>query len=334
MKYSSDQEIKEIQSDDSPASSTLGLGFSGRWIWLAIFSLIIIGVIGYRCLFQGKADMGGGISKEIVEIKMLPARGDTAGVIELSNGIHFPFATYDTGLIATQNGITLYRRANGQLVYGKSRDSAGELRLTNKVIALPKRPLAVTLPDSSNVQLDPLAELAMDISQLECERSVSVTGQAYFSVPSKRGGLFNVYSNGAKIETTGSKFIVKSYEGGPTTISLEKGLLTVTKGSKFTRLKVGDVVNVHPGEWFEWKSSKLRSFVGVRDNVFYFEDDNLEAIKNEIEQWYAVRLKLSKYGDNSARYHFGPVSRNLPLGKVLGKLNKLTGDRFSVVEFP
>lgn len=99
-------------------------------------------------------------------------------------------------------------------------------------------PYVVELPDGSTVRLSDNAELAYAENFIG-NRSVELTGDAYFTVGKMEGAPFTVKTPDLTVTVLGTEFMLKSGQDGQTEVSLLSGSIEVSTGDTTVVLTPG-----------------------------------------------------------------------------------------------
>lgn len=153
------------------------------------------------------------------------------------------------------------------------------------------------------------------------ERSIILSGEAYFEVAAVAGSTFTVQSGQQQLQVNSGIFNVYAYPGeltiktiivkgrgriniGATASSIEESQLAIVTGNKIT-------VTNYPSayERIAWK-----------DNRFFFTYQLFPDFKNYLERWYGVTIICKDY-DVNYRYIMD-MSKDLPVTKILNRLEK------------
>jgi transmembrane sensor len=155
----------------------------------------------------------------------------------------------------------------------------------------------VTLPDSSRVVLGPQSTLAVPGTFDAGDRTVTLTGDAYFDVRHDASRPFRVNSGSAVIEDLGTTFTIESDAASLATVSVVEGSVRLSRTDVRTEpvvLRAGDrgVVerggvtrveeNVVRAEDTEWISGRLA-----------FRDAPLSRVAAEMERWYGLKVRVA-----------------------------------------
>ena len=218
------------------------------------------------------------------------------------------------GIVATQNGSTILL-GDGRLTYQKKAD-AGTVTY-NTVTTTRGRQFQLLLPDGTRVWLDAASSMRYPTAFTGSERSVEITGEAYFEVARKPAMPFRVKVQGrpGEIEVLGTRFNVNAYsnEASIRTTLLE-GSVKISNGN-------GQVV-IKPGQQAQAASGinvlngvDLNKVMAWKEGVFDFEDAGLEEVMRQLERWYDIEVVYEK-GIPPIEF-VGKMGRDLTLPEVL-----------------
>ncbi|HWK03374.1 MAG TPA: FecR domain-containing protein [Puia sp.] len=184
------------------------------------------------------------------------------------------------------------------------------------------------LADGSKVWLNSASTLKYPASFSGKERSVELSGEAYFEVAKYADMPFRVKVRDAKIEVLGTDFNVMAYEDEPVTrTTLVDGAVKVVRGSEEASLKPGDQAEiayplsgaftpirltrgVNTGSVISWKNGDLE-----------FRNDDLHTVMREIARCYDVEVRYE--GNIPEKYFTGNFSRKDDLRQILKQLEYL-----------
>ena len=205
------------------------------------------------------------------------------------------------------------------MLYARSNAGPDEDVLAYNTITTPKGgQYQVTLMDGTRVWLNAASSLHYPTVFKGSERSVQLTGEAYFEVAKNSKMPFRVTSNGQVTEVLGTHFNINSYpdEQGTTTTLLEGSVRILNaKSDAAILLKPGQqsgsdasgkikVANVNPEQFVAWKDGK-----------FIFTNANIESIMRQVSRWYNVEIEYK--GDASKEKFGGRTSRFTNVAELL-----------------
>lgn len=156
---------------------------------------------------------------------------------------------------------------------------------------------SVLLADGSRVILGPQSTLEVPGTFGAGERTVTLTGDAYFDVRHDASRPFRVHAGSAVIEDIGTTFTIESDAAAMATVSVVSGSVRLSRagataagvvlaaGDRGALSTVGDAQverNVVRPEDTEWISGRLS-----------FRDAPLSRVAAEMERWYGVKLRVT-----------------------------------------
>lgn len=185
----------------------------------------------------------------------------------------------------------------------------------------------VVLPDSTKVWLNGGSLLVYPSEFISSERSVSLSGEAFFNVTKDSKHPFTVRVNNMTLKVLGTTFNVSSYpDNDETSATLETGRLEVNvdgyEKSYFLRPndhlvynrnthKVDVTNNVKGGDYSVW-----------RYGILYFDDTSFNVAMKQLERAYGVRIHIltTDYDKQTIHAHFDrkeSVAKVMSIIKIL-----------------
>jgi len=251
--------------------------------------------------------------------------GGSRAILTLGNGQQISLTDADTGTIASENGHTINKTGNGEIVY-QSSNSIPPKGVTYNTVSTPRGGLyAVILPDGTKVVLNAATSLRYPTVFLGKERKVELSGEAYFIVVHNSSQPFSVQTKSQLIEDVGTEFNTSSYDDDDETkTTLIQGCVKVT--DKHTRSMM-----LTPGQQSLTDKSGLLSLIkhpdieevtAWKNGFFKFDGETIDKVMMQISRWYAVRIIYEK--DITKEGFYGTVSRTERIEDVL-KMLELTG---------
>lgn len=265
------------------------------------------------------------VKKPAVKTAAIVQGGDKA-ILTLSDGSTISLTDKPDGNISNQSGITITKTADGEIVYKTQEVLADNSNPVNQekynTISTPRGgKFSVVLPEGTKIWLN--AASSVSYAATFSERSVVLTGEAYFEVARNKDKPFKVVTGNQTIEVLGTHFNVSSYPDEPLIkTTLLEGSVRV-KGKAEAVLKPGEqsqtnhnadsfnIINVDPDGEIAWKN-----------NLFFFENESIKEIMLQIARWYDVDIVYKD--DVSDKKVWGSITRFSEISKVLGIL-ELTG---------
>ena len=270
--------------------------------------------------------------KKILDI--LP--GKNKAILTLADGSEVVLDENTSSDISDQDGIRISKEKDGQLVYTILNNKLlnADKNIAYNTISTPKGgQYQVILPDGTKVWLNAASSLKYPEVFIGKQRSVVLTGEAYFEVAKNKSMPFRVQSQSQNVEVLGTHFNINSYLDDNTVKT------TLLEGSvKVSNLKFSKILK--PGEQAisgigEQALIKIAADVDTDDEtawkngLFQFNDSELKVILNQLERWYDVKID---YSDVPTKRYNGMVPRKSKLSEVLKMLEKTGNIKFELEE--
>ena len=293
------------------------------WRSVAAAILIIMAGTGGYFAFKDKKRENEIVKTTAQDIK---APISNKAVITLANGKQIVLDSAGNGTLAMQGNVTLVKKDNGQIEYsasGSSLSGVGYNTLTNprgsKVINL-------TLSDGSRVWLNAESSLRYPAAFSGKERTVSITGEAYFEVRHDPTRPFIVRKGDMQVKVLGTHFNVNAYDDETQMkITLLEGAVKVSLGSSGKMIKPGEQAQIKnhnnslPPEIII-RAVDVDEEVAWKNGLFYFNKVDLQTVLRQLTKWYDVDVA---YQGNIPKQTFGgDMERTLSLSQVLKILEK------------
>lgn len=184
---------------------------------------------------------------------------------------------------------------------------------------------AIRLPDGSSVKVNAESELSFLKADWEQERVVSLEGEAFFSV--KKGQTFTVKTPNGQVQVLGTSFNVYS-RGKTLEVTCHTGKVAVTNHK-------GDKQVLTPGlrTWTNATGtlqpaapvSDLAKSDAWRMGQFYFANEPLELVFEELERQFGVKIEASRATkDRPATVYFSNSNLDSALYTVCWPMNLST----------
>lgn len=182
----------------------------------------------------------------------------------------------------------------------------------------------VNLPDGSTVWLNAGSSLEYPVSFQAPERTVRLSGEAFFEVEADPQHPFIVRANGLEVRAVGTSFHVEAYQKDSIlAVTMVKGKIDVTLGNApsfplkpgermgyDTRKSRCEIYETDPYKWYAWK-----------DGLLIFRNDPLEYVFKKIGQTFNVDIALKDTG--IAKHLYRATFEDESLDEIL-RLLKMT----------
>ena len=250
-----------------------------------------------------------------------PPAGAEKAALKLSNGevVHLD---NNYTKISEYKGFHIVSKG-GELNYAGTRFSNN--RLVYHTLSVPKSgTYRLVLADGTKVWLNSLSEIQFPVQFNAKQRSVKLTGEAYFEVAHDPSKPFRVEVNDQTVEVLGTHFNVNSYDGHMKTTLLE-GRVKVSNSFTQKFLAPGQEAHVLDKE-IHVKTGDLKKVLAWRDNEFYFKNEPMSEVLKDISRWYGFKINDGQFKDD--KRFSGSISRDLKLSEVLKILHALSAYQF------
>lgn len=273
--------------------------------------------------------------------------GRQGAILTLADGTEVVLDSLENGFIAMQNGTQVVLKGE-QLVYARLGKHTRDI--TYNTMRTPKgRQFTLLLPDGSKVWLNAASTIRYPTIFTGKERSVDVTGEAYFEIAQNAKQPFKVNLNGqAEVEVLGTHFNVNAYAdeksvyttllegavsvsaiqqgssfkpapGAQTAINFQRATPTILKPGQQAQITVGEI----SGQQQAPPSNAIKvindpdteKIMAWKNGAFNFNNTSLKDVMKQLERWYDIEV-VYKEGIPDI-YFVGEMSRDESLASVL-----------------
>ncbi|HEX9512368.1 MAG TPA: FecR domain-containing protein [Puia sp.] len=242
--------------------------------------------------------------------------GYSKATLTLSNGATITLDSVHTGLLTRQGNAAVVNSNNGQLAYNVSPEKQTTV-LYNTLTTPRGGQYQLTLPDGTKVWLNAASSLIYPTAFSGDERTVQMTGEAYFEVTHDKKRPFKVKVGGQTIEDIGTQFNVNAYADEPVqTTTLLEGAVRV--GGHV--LKPGEKASVAVSGTIHVSKGDPEQAIAWKNGLFDFTDTDLQTVMRQLARWYNVDIKYE--GKIPERQFTGMIGRSLTLTQVLKGLTR------------
>lgn len=259
------------------------------------------------------------------------APGTDKAVLTLANGASIVLDS--TGHQVIQQGSTAISQQGGQLQYNTQ---GNHTEVSFNTLTTPRGgQFRLTLPDGTKVWLNAASSLKYPTAFTGKDRTVELTGEAYFEVAKNTNMPFRVWGGNQLVEVLGTQFNINAYdnESGTKTTLLQGSVRVSLPG---TTLQTTTSVILKPGQQSAVSGSNTipvttvsaADAVAWKNGLFQLDNANIADIMHQLERWYDIEVKYE--GKIPDVHYTGGIKRSSPLSKVIAML-EATGDaRFRI----
>ncbi|RYE43332.1 MAG: DUF4974 domain-containing protein, partial [Sphingobacteriales bacterium] len=259
------------------------------WISAAAAVLLLIGISLFY--FNGSKPLKHNLQAKSDFKEALPGR--TAATLILAGGKKIELSNVSDGKIAEQAGVQIFKAADNKLVYKASNIEVKTVQM-NIVLTANGEQYSVSLPDGTKVWLNAASSIKFPTTfASSINRTVELTGEAYFEVAKNKSHPFVVKTEKQEIKVLGTHFNVSSYpEEKLTKTTLLEGSVQV-----FARDNASSTATLKPGQQAQLslktlkvKEVDLSESMAWKNGDFNFENEEFSSILNQVSRWYNVEI--------------------------------------------
>lgn len=319
------------------------------WVRVAAAAVIVLalGLGGYWFMNRLSNNRVAKTNQPVEQKKYAVQPGGNKAVLTLADGRVISLNDAANGALANEGSSIVSKTKDGELEY-KSAAGAGSHReqpavVAYNTLATPRGgQYQLVLPDGTKVWLNAASSIRYSVVFAGHERSVELTGEAYFEVAPVRLGSgqkmpFHVKTATQDVEVLGTHFNVNAYDDEPATkTTLLEGSVKVTKDAASVILKPGEQTAVsqrsQPSHPIPVQTDEV---IAWKNGLTAFTSADLKSILRQVARWYNVEVVYE--GDIPQRTFTGGISRNAPLAGLLRLLEvskvhfRMEGNRLIVM---
>ena len=289
--------------------------------WMAAASVVLALGIGVWMLVERQQKGGRSVETDtngLVRDVAAPVR--SKATITLAGGQKVALDSVVGKDVAEQGGAKIEKGAGGQVAYRMELGARSALLYNTLSNPRGSRVVNLTLSDGTRVWLNAESSIRYPAVFVGSDRTVEVSGEAYFEVAADAVRPFRVKKDSATIEFLGTAFDVNAYRDEPTLkVTLLNGKVGVAEG--------GERVLLGPGQQAVVRESvRLAGVVDTaavmawKNGNFAFADADLPAVMRQLARWYD--LDVSYAGAVPAGHFEGKIGTSLTLDQVLRLLTR------------
>lgn len=267
-----------------------------------------------------------------------PAR--SGAILILSNGEKVNLDERHANNKKIDKNLTIDFSKSGQIAYqGAPSDYSTNEVQTNTIVVPRGRIYDVILADGSRVSLNAESKLTFPVHFNDIKNDLYLEGEAYFEVNKKVSDVqgkrhsreFVVHTGESAVHVLGTKFNIKAYPADKSkSFVLETGSISLLTPSSPTALliKPGQRASLSNESDLRLEEVDIRKELSWKNGDFYFEDNTLPEMLDQITRWYNVEVQY--LGPVNEQRYISTISRNKTLKEVLEILESTTGLTFDI----
>lgn len=248
----------------------------------------------------------------------------------MADGHKISLTDAENGELAEQSGIKITKTADGQLVYNISNSDNSSQALSYNTIETPAGgQYQINLPDGTKVWLNSASSLRYPVLFTGKDRSVEITGEAYFEVAHNKSMPFKVITTDQTVEVLGTNFNVMAYpEEASTNTTLIEGSVKVVKDNTSKTITPGQQARVKAGK-IDIVNANIQEVTAWKNGYFIFKSEDVKNIMRQLARWYDLEVEYQ--GNVSEKIFGAKISRFRNISEVLSILESTGSIHFKII---
>ncbi|MBN9384960.1 MAG: FecR domain-containing protein [Chitinophagaceae bacterium] len=241
--------------------------------------------------------------------------GQNKAILILGDKSVVPLDSLANGATVLQGGMKIVKEAGGKIDYVPAQGPGQDGVIPRNTVRTPRGgQYQLVLSDGTRVWLNAASSITYPARFTDSDRTVSISGEAYFEVAKNTGSPFfvKIDNSDSKVEVLGTHFNINAYEDesaikttlleGKVKVSGGNASVILKPGQQSSGTRVNDKVDVT--QVMSWKNG-----------VFTFEGKTIQQVLRELARWYDLTIVYGKeIPDIKLR---GEMGMNLNLSQVL-----------------
>lgn len=335
--------LSKLQSAIHAPSAFKKIPFYRQRRWQIAASLLIL--LGAGAWFVlNRTTTNKTTTAEIVEAPSKPILpGGNKATLTLADGTTIILDTAGNTTLAQQGATTIIKLNNGQLAYkdapAQNSDAAG---LYNTIRTPNGGQYQIILPDGTHAWLNAASVLRFPIAFTGSERSVQLSGEAYFEVAKNSSMPFRVITTdehnreSGVVEVLGTAFNVNAYNNEPavktTLVQGKVKVSTPAAGSQQPVILTRGMQSIFADDQERAGNIQVRQVdtddvIAWKNGLFNFNNADIKTVMRQLARWYDVDVVYEGALPNEK--FEGEISRNSTLSEVFSIL-ELSAVHFKV----
>jgi transmembrane sensor len=255
------------------------------------------------------------------------APGSNKAILTLANGSKLILNNAKNGDLSTQAGAKVVKQDS--LISYKA-IAANSTEVSYNTITIPKGgQYQLILADGTKVWLNAASSLRFPTAFTGKDRTVELTGEAYFEVAKNKDKPFNVKTAAQTVQVLGTHFNINAYsnEMNVKTTLLEGSVKVYTARSSMMISPGQQSVLQNNGTFEIKRDPDMDEVVAWKNGVFQFNKADIQTVMRQIARWYDIDVEFK--GKLPGDLYRGKISRNVNVSQVL-KILELSGINFTI----
>ena len=315
--------IREEEGMASVNAEESSVGRSwGKKIWWFIIPLIVLAAAAFYFFYYRSIATRSSVANNNLTVTNDVEPGRNKAVLTLSDGSTIDLDSAARGFLAQQGNAKVIKAPNGELRYNVSGETA-PAHLFNTVTTPMGGQYQLILSDGSRVKLNSFSSITYPTSFSGKDRSVTITGEAYFEIVKNPKIPFKVNVYDLEVEAVGTQFNINAYNDEQSIkTTLLTGSVQLTKNSVKRILQPAEQGKFEKdGSFLLEKNIDTNEVMAWKNGMFEFNNVEVRTVLRQIARWYDVDIVYER-GAPEKEVVFGDIRRNVKLSEVIKMLEK------------
>lgn len=307
------------QAIDTPAKhTTTGRSIFYRYRWAAAACIAFLSAGAYFLFLQQQPHQQSIASQP--QTTILP--GTSKATLTLSDGSTITLDSNTGNTITDPNGIKIINLTKGQLAYNRSNILHHTSEISYNLLSTPRGgQYEVVLSDGSHIWLNAASALRYPNAFTGKERSVEISGEAYFEIAPNPHMPFKIKVNGgSEVEVLGTHININAYSDEATVkTTLLQGSIRVTNAVQSAILQPGEqctlAANVANNQGLQIARVNTDEVIAWKNGVFNLHNIGVAEMMRQLSRWYDIEVTYE--GRTPAITFWGEMSRSENLAAIL-----------------
>jgi len=255
------------------------------------------------------------------------APGGNKAILTLADGSKLVLNNMQDGDLVTKTGTHITKEDS---VVSYKFATANNSQVSYNTITTPNGgQYQLVLADGTKVWLNSASSLKFPTAFTGKNRTVELTGEAYFEVAKNKDKPFNVKTATQTVQVLGTHFNVNAYSDETSVkTTLLEGSVKVSSANGNALISPGQQSVLTPNGAFAIKSDvDTDEITAWKNGMFQFNEADIQTIMRQIARWYNMDVEFKETIPDYT-YH-GKISRNSNASQVL-KILELSGINFTI----
>lgn len=254
--------------------------------------------------------------------------GGNKAILTLGSGQQIVLNNAENGVLGQQGASQVIKIDSGLLSYHVAGTTS---EVQYNTITTPRGgQFQVILPDGSRVWLNAASSLRFPTVFAGHERTVDLTGEAYFEIAPQPEMPFTVAINHIKVAVLGTSFNIMAYtEEKKISTTLVTGAVKVSNGDNQVTIAPGQEAILDAGSTqFKINNANIAATIAWKDGKFLFDETDIYSIMRQVARWYDVDIRYE--GDLTGITLTGGISRQQYISQLLEILQATGNVKFKL----